>query len=182
MGWGIAGMAPGWDRECPASGAAPGPRRASQPGPGGANPEAALFRRGWPAFGKPCRYSLRPNAEQAGNTRKCRRGKKSPEFGPRNDAQNDAEAPPPDSRASPGDRIATSRRESGYGGDPMEPPPEPSIQRSRSTSRIARSGTPRQMILCVRTSSSALPEERDEGPENAHSTERACTRGSVASC
>ena len=97
------------------------------------NPEAALFRRGWPAFGKPCRYSLRPNAEQAGNTRKCRRGKKSPEFGPRNDAQNDAEAPPPDSRASPGDRIATSRRESGYGGDPMEPPPEPSIQRSRST-------------------------------------------------
>ena len=35
-GWGIAGMAPGCDRECPAGGAAPGPRRALQPVPGGA--------------------------------------------------------------------------------------------------------------------------------------------------
>ena len=35
-GWGIAGMAPGCDRECPAGGTAPGPGRALRPDPGGA--------------------------------------------------------------------------------------------------------------------------------------------------
>ena len=59
------------------------------------NTGAATFRLGGAVFGERCRYGLRSHAERTGNTRNCRHGKKSPEFGTKNDAQKDAEAPTP---------------------------------------------------------------------------------------
>ena len=94
----------------------PRPRETTPFGVGATAPPPAP-----PVFGEPCRYGLWPHADQTGNTRKCRSGKKSPEFGSRNDAQEDAEAPPHPIPAKPRNRIAALRRESEHGGDAAEP-------------------------------------------------------------